>query len=693
MNKNNLAFLCSVNFAALLIILPFSNQSAASDSGKNEQCNDVQTDCPKRHDGMFNAEARDDHALRDAKEDEIEIGSKQTDQNAVTQADDAFGFSVGKETIGLYSSSNVRGFSPIVAGNVRVNGLYFDQVFGLTNRVRKSSSIRIGVSAQGIPFPSPTGIVDYRLYQPGIDNSTTALFRVDSYGSVSIEADTDFSLLRDSLGVRLGAYLSTDETQDGTNNLRKIGGIMFRWRPTPSTELIPFWTVSEIADDQRGPTYVPGGAYLPPKVPRRVFNGPNWAEFNSIGISQGLIASYSRSRDLKLQIGAFRSELDDKTDFGHLMTNIDPDGNAQRLIIADPRSRFVSTSGEFRATKRIDSGPAIHVLHASFRSRNRSQRYGGSDVLNYGAAELGMPFQEQEPDFEFGQQTTDQVRQFTGGIAYEGQLAKTGSITLGVSKTDYRKQVELPDSQVATTSSKPWLFYGTAASQVLNRITLYASYTRGLEESGIAPDNAANRNEPMPAVITTQSEIGIQLTLSKSLKLIAGFFNIKKPYYNLNEDRVYSLLGDIQNQGIEVSLSGSPWRAVTLVAGAVVLRPRVTGEDVELGRVGARPVGLPDRTLMLNVDWKIARPQNLSIDMSATYESETISTRDNLVAIPGRTLVDLGGRYKFSIGGRDATLRFQVTNLTNEYGFSLKGAGAYDIIAGRVASIYLTTEF
>ena len=40
------------------------------------------------------------------------------DDNAVTAAEDAFGSSIGNESIGLYSPNQVRGFSPVVAGNV-----------------------------------------------------------------------------------------------------------------------------------------------------------------------------------------------------------------------------------------------------------------------------------------------------------------------------------------------------------------------------------------------------------------------------------------------------------------------------------------------------------------------------------------------------------------------------------------------
>ncbi|HKN41271.1 MAG TPA: TonB-dependent receptor, partial [Sphingomicrobium sp.] len=50
--------------------------------------------------------------------------AQRTGENAVTSAEDAFGTSVGNETIGLYSTDEVRGFSPAVAGNIRIDGLY-----------------------------------------------------------------------------------------------------------------------------------------------------------------------------------------------------------------------------------------------------------------------------------------------------------------------------------------------------------------------------------------------------------------------------------------------------------------------------------------------------------------------------------------------------------------------------------------
>ena len=56
-------------------------------------------------------------------------------ENAVTAAQDVFGTTVGNETIGIYTDDDVRGYSPIQAGNIRIDGLYFDKVGDENDRI------------------------------------------------------------------------------------------------------------------------------------------------------------------------------------------------------------------------------------------------------------------------------------------------------------------------------------------------------------------------------------------------------------------------------------------------------------------------------------------------------------------------------------------------------------------------------
>src|SRR5687767_15794750 len=69
--------------------------------------------------------------------------AQRTGENAVTSADDAFGTSVGNETIGLYGIGEVRGFSPGAAGNIRIDGLYMGGIVIGNQRIQSGSNVRV----------------------------------------------------------------------------------------------------------------------------------------------------------------------------------------------------------------------------------------------------------------------------------------------------------------------------------------------------------------------------------------------------------------------------------------------------------------------------------------------------------------------------------------------------------------------
>ncbi|WP_082448428.1 MULTISPECIES: TonB-dependent receptor [unclassified Sphingomonas] len=612
-------------------------------------------------------------------------------ENAVRQAEDAFGFSVGRESLGLYSSANVRGFSPFAAGNVRIEGLYFDPFLTLIQRLRQSTSIRVGLSAQGYPFPSPTGIVDYSFRKPGDAKSLSILVSGDSYGNAGLELDGSLPL-SPTLSLALGAQGSRTSYADGTHNRSHNEAASLRWRPSPDIEVIPFWARSQVIDDEAGPTYIPAGPYLPPPIPRRRYDGPAWSDYNSVGGLQGVLATLSPWRDWRIRAGLFRSLYNDRSTFAHLLTDLTPDGRADRLLIADPRSRFVSLSGELRVSRALAEGPRLHVVHLSLRGRDRRQRYAGSAYLDYGPTRIGEGFDAAEPVFAFSAQTRDRVRQLTYGVAYDGRWRDVGELSFGLSRAAYRKRFEAPGDAARETRSQPLLYNATVAGFAGPRLAFYAGYARGLEESGIAPDNAMNRNQPLPAILTRQVDAGVRYRLTDTIKLVAGVFDLRKSYYNLDASNRFDLLGDVVSQGIEFSAAGAMTSRLNVVAGGVVLRPRVTGEGVALGRVGRRPVGLPTRSLDLNLDWRPPVAEGLSLDAGVSHVGSLPATRDNRVSIPARTLVDLGARFRFRLSERDATLRLQMSNVGNASGFDLEGAGAYRIIPGRVISTYLTID-
>ncbi|HJY41764.1 MAG TPA: hypothetical protein VJ303_11025, partial [Steroidobacteraceae bacterium] len=121
--------------------------------------------------------------------------AQRAEENVTTGSEDAFGRSIGNESIGIYNEGDVRGFSPIEAGNVRIEGLYFDRLGFLTSRLIEGSTIRVGIASQSYPFPSPTGIVDYDLRRVGANRVISALTYYGPFDSMGVEVDAQLPVV------------------------------------------------------------------------------------------------------------------------------------------------------------------------------------------------------------------------------------------------------------------------------------------------------------------------------------------------------------------------------------------------------------------------------------------------------------------------------------------------------------------
>jgi len=614
-----------------------------------------------------------------------------TSDNAVTQAEDGFGFSVGRETIGIYTASSARGFSPTAAGNVRIDGLYFDPQYALTSIVSESSTIKVGLSAQGYPFAAPSGIVDYALRRPEGRAAASIVFNADSYGSFGVEVDGSLPLSK-TLSLGYGVTGNRTAFPDGTDNWNHAQGLILRWRPAPGVEIVPFWTLSNDYNDEAGPFYVPGGKFLPPQPRIHHFDGPDWADYRYSATNHGLLASVAPAKDWLIRLGAFRSVFDQKASFTNLLLNLQPDGTADRVIIADPRAKNVSLSGELRVTHSIAEGPRLHVIHLSLRERDARRQFGGSDSVDLGPTAIGQPVTAPAPVFVFSDQSHDHVRQTTWGVAYDGRWKNVGELSFGVSRADYSKTTALAGIASVTARSRPWLYNGTAAATVTKAISLYAGYSRGLEESGLAPPNAANRNQPLPTILTQQKDAGIRWLVTGNIKAVAGVFDLRRPYFSLDAANIFTQTGTTRSQGAEFSVTGNLTQRLGMVAGGYVLRPRVERDASAVGTIGPRPVGLPGHLFNFNLNWRTPIVDGLSLDAAVFHRGTVAATTDNLVIIPPRAQLNLGGRYSFKLSGHPATFRLQAANIFDDRGVGTAGPGVYAANSGRYLTGYLAID-
>ena len=130
----------------------------------------------------------------------------------------------------------------------------------------------------------------------------------------------------------------------------------------------------------------------------------------------------------------------------------------------------------------------------------------------------------------------------------------------------------------------------------------------------------------------------------------------------------------MENRGLELSLSGPVSDRLSVAAGAYFLRPRVTGQSVAAAD-GLLPVGLPSHLVQISADWRIPGLRGVSLDGRITSQGRVPATVDNSVFIPARTLLAIGGRYRFNLAGRDLTLRVSVSNLTDVHSWAAVAPG------------------
>lgn len=617
--------------------------------------------------------------------------AQRTADNAARAAEDGFGSSVGNESIGIYASGQVRGFSASDAGNNRIEGLYFDKQGAVTDVIVRGSNVRVGLSAFGYPLPAPTGIVDVDLRRVGKDTVASVQLSSGEYLGVDLTADLALPV-SERFSVNLDLGLFDDQYVNGAGGWFVSYGGVARWQPIDRVELTGFFGRYDFGDEEQGPAIYTAGAYLPPRIERRRFFGQDWGQWAGHAQNYGAMLKADLGA-WQIAAGAFNSRFARDDYASAYFSGVDRQGLGRSFVIRGRDQRAASTSGEIRVSRAFAEGPRRHRFLASARGRNVATDYGGYSVTDLGIGRVGVPAPVPEPAPGYGPLTHDRVRHLSYALAYELRWPRVAELNLGVTRTDYRKRIDQPGLPRTNQRDRPWLWNAALALMPTDRLTLYAAATRGLEESGLAPSNAVNRGEALPALRTRQHEFGARYVLG-NWRLVLAAFDIAKPYFELDRsDGIYRQLGSVTHRGLEGSISAKPRSNLSLIIGAVVLRPRVSGQAVADGRLGARPIGRTGVLVDAAIDYQLATLPGFSLDARIVHEGRRIADAADTLSLPARTVVDVGARYRTRLGGIPAMFRFQVRNVGDVFGWQVSGGGGFTLLKGRRALMSVTTDF
>jgi iron complex outermembrane receptor protein len=625
--------------------------------------------------------------------------AQRADENAVTAADDAFGTKVGSQSIGLYDSEHVRGFSPRAAGNVRIEGLYFDQqTYGTNHCLVVEETVRVGLAAQFFDTPSPTGIANYTLHASGPANGASVVLVRGPFLTAGLDVEAQRVSRSGAFGVGLCFHTRSNGDIDLARRSHGINaGVVASWHPTAHMEMISFWGQDSGNEHDELPTVYVNGRDRPPDFIQQDLPTQRWATWTWQEQTAGTILRSTGSGPWSWAGGMFYSQERDPTVFNDLFEDLDANRTALHGIDVTPPHHARSTSGEIRLLHRAHAGKQTRLWSVALRGRNLARSFGGDYSYDYSCyydpilcrASIDDHRALPEPDYVFTPGSEDHVRQFGLGVSFEQRWNGRGSISVGAQKVDYRRSISTPDGTTRSHST-PVLASLRFTFNPRPALVAYGGYTRGLEDSAPAPTNAVNPYATAPATATWQVDAGLRLTPRPGTLLIAGVFQIQKAYFNLDATGRYGQLGHIRHRGVEASATISGENGLTSVLGGVWLRPSLLLDAGVVDPHAGVPLGVIP--LLLDADFDYA-PQRWG-PWSAGAQLRRVSARPaGLRDLPPYFLVSLTARYRTTLFGRTCVARLDADDLNNATDLQILPSGIALSEQGRRLTLTLTADF
>jgi iron complex outermembrane receptor protein len=510
-----------------------------------------------------------------------------TSEDVVRASDDAFGRRIGVEEVGLYSEGEVRGFSLQSAGNYRIEEHYFVRNGSPANVTINGTAIRVGINGLRTDFATPSGIVQYDLVSPA--PGASASIEAGWWGGSGPVLLAQFGAATPDgrFGIAGGVQLSPEQRYvDGSSGDYYAIGAVARWAPAGGFALRAI--ASRTWFRPQTDTLFSVEGRVPAPVQRNLYRGQQWMVSETNATVAGFLADIDSGR-WHFGLSTFLSQSDDPKTFFNLITV--PAGGgaaADYFIVATPSQRFRSISSEAIVARSFFTGSILHRFIGMARWRYTSARTSGGLGVSLGTiADLNRPPTFARPDFQFdSRRLQDQVHQLSLGLGYRLSVGERFELRADVQRPRYVRRVTELDGSVEQRVTQPWLYSGAIGAGVSRRLTLFASYARGLEESGVAPGNAVNRGALLPATLARQAEIGARFIFDNGPSLIAGFFDIAKPLPGLRADGIYDFVGEVRHRGLELSLAGRLTDRLSAVVGATFFEARISGDLVERGLIG-----------------------------------------------------------------------------------------------------------
>lgn len=584
--------------------------------------------------------------------------------NAVLRARDAFGERVGVEQAGLYSESQVRGFNLGDTAAYRIEGLYFLREFSLPDTLLSGVTVKVGVAAARSDYPSPSGVVEYRLKEarPG-ERKLSVNFGSRDFGTKFAEFAGAYAPEHGRWGVAGGVQTLPDvRYPNGTGGHNHGIGLVPFWRPSENVRLRA--VVSADRSTYNGDYIIQSAVpdALPPKTKGRNLS-LRGAKVLRYSYNAGLLAEADLGGGWAFESSAFYSDTQ-RSPQDFTLISLRPDYSAELTLVPTENRHNRSLTGGAIVKYALAGEAASHTFSAAVRGRQSRDLNEARPSVRLSVADVRQdPYPRRPPTPGPLAAVNSDVDQIIGSLGYGGTFFDRLELRGGLHRSRYVKTVTPAAGAANRRVDNTWFYNASAVFAAGEALTLFANTVKGVEESGVAPQNALNRSEVLPPVVAKEYEVGVRYALTPRLNLTVAGFDVTKLTPGLRPDGIFALVGEVNHRGVELSLSGEVTPGTSVVIGGMSMRPRLSGALVDARLVGRKPAAVSATVGVASIDHQLRWAPGWSVDARATWQGPRPANAANTLRIDGYALLSVGGRYAFDWSGRPMLLRFAVSNL------------------------------
>lgn len=475
-----------------------------------------------------------------------------------------------------------------------------------------------------------------------------------------------------AFGVRLNGSVRSGETAvDNEQRDTRLGSLDLDYRTDKLRVSLDVATQRQEINDGRPVVYVSGASV--PKPPSGSENyGQKWSSSllrDTFGVVRG---EYDVLPDMTVYATFGARDTHEDGDYASpTITSATGAGTVGDLTVPRHDNAF---SGQAGVRARVDLGWMTHQLNLGGSILAQEGRYAYALARATPINLYTNPYEVRPTPYLIG-----------GNLDNPGVLSKTdlssifGSDTMGF--FDDRLLVTV-GARGQSMRVRGWSYAGVPSAdynqsvatpvaglvyKLTDTLSLYANRVEALSQGPTAPATAVNAGQVFAPYLSTQYEVGAKADFQTFGGEVA-LFRIAQPVGLTDAaTRVYGLIGQQRNQGVEFSLHGEPLPGLVLRGGATLLDATLT-RTAGGANDGNSAVGTPDYQVTMGAEWTLPWYQPLTLTGHLIRSGSQYLDAANTLQIPGWTRVDLGWRYATVLEGRPVTIRGDVLNVAgNDY--------------------------